>query len=209
MLSVAYLEYSSTIRFSFGVQVAACRQGFENAFFLASVYFNPLRTTALSSLLQSAVDAQLVLGLFTDSNYVTRGNQVRRDIDSLAIDTDGLVGYQLACFSASGTETHAVNDVVQTTLEQLQQVLTGSALQTGCFLVIVAELTLQNAIHTTDFLLLAQLSTVFRKTTAALTVNTRRGFQFALGVESAHAAFQEQVSTFATRQLALGTPSPD
>ena len=114
---------------------------------------------ALSSLLQSAVDAQLVLGFLANSDHVARGNRVRRDVDCFAVDADRLVRHQLTCFSASCAKTHAINDVVQTTLQQLQQVLTGSTLQTGSFLVVVAELTLENAIHTTDLLLFTQLST--------------------------------------------------
>src|SRR5690606_39680755 len=77
--------------------------------------------------------------------------------------------------------------------------------QTGSFLVVVAELTFEDAVDTTNFLLLAQLSAVLGETTATLTMHARRTLQLALGIKSAYAALEEQISAFATRQLAFGT----
>src|SRR5690606_10215788 len=107
-------------------------------------------------------------------------------------------------FGASCTKAHAVDHVVQTTLEQLQQVLTGSTLQTGSFPVVVAELTLQDAIDATNFLLLAQLGTVLGETTATLTMHARRIVLLALGVQRANTALGEQIRALGTRRLTLG-----
>src|SRR5690606_10787119 len=92
-----------------------------------------------------------------------------------------------------------------TAFEQLQQVLTGSALTAGSFLVVAAELALEHAIDTTYFLLLTQLSAVIGQTTTALAVNTRRSFDVALRFERARATLQEEIGAFTTRQFALGT----
>ncbi|MCY1406291.1 hypothetical protein D9M71_215530 [compost metagenome] len=155
--------------------------------------------------LQSLGNTQLVLRLLANSNHVTSLDLVGRNVHGLAVDADGLVGYQLTRFGTSGTEAHAVYDVVQTAFQDLQQVLTSGALTAGCFLVVTTELTLQNAVDTTDFLLLTQLQTVVGQATTALAVLTRDVFGLALGVEGASAALQEQVGAFTARQFALGT----
>ncbi len=112
---------------------------------------------------------------------------------------------QLARFGTSGAEAHAIHDVVQTALEQLQQVLAGSALAAGSFLVVTAELTLQHTVDTAHFLLLAQLGAVVGQAATTLAVHTWRSFNVALGFERARTTLQEEISAFTTRQFALGT----
>src|SRR5690606_30015699 len=199
------VELDDQVLVDVGVQITPCGQALEDTFLLGSVHFQPFCLAALGCQVQRAIDAQLVLGLLANGNHITRGNQVGRNVHGLAVDTDGLVGNQLTSFGTRGAKTHTVYNVIQTTLEQLQQVLTGSALQTGSFLVVVAELTFEDAVDTTNFLLLAQLSAVLGETTATLTMHARRTLQLALGIKSAYAALEEQISAFATRQLTFGT----
>src|SRR5690606_29318893 len=118
-------------------------------------------------------------------NHITGLDLVRGYVHGRTIHGDRLVRYQLARLGASGTEAHAVNDVVQTALEQLQQVLAGSALATGSFLVVAAELALENAIDATDFLLFAQLGAVVGLATTTLTMLAGSRFDIALRFQSA------------------------
>jgi hypothetical protein len=85
----------------------------------------------------------LLLGLFAHGNHIAHLHQVRRNVDSHAIDRDGLVGHQLARFGAGGTEAHAIHDVVQAALQQEQQVGAGIALAAVSFFEVTAELLFQ------------------------------------------------------------------
>src|SRR3546814_4204144 len=66
-------------------------------------------------------------------------------------------------------------------------------------------LTLQHTVDAAYLLLFAQLGAVIGQTSATLTVNTRRGFDIALGFERARTTLQEEIGAFTTRQFALGT----
>ena len=59
-------------------------------------------------------------------------------------------------------DSHTENDVVQTALQQDQQVLTLTTLHGGSFLEQVVELTLQYSVSIFDFLFFFQLNAVFR-----------------------------------------------
>jgi hypothetical protein len=84
--------------------------------------------------------AVLLLGLLAHGDHVTGLDQVRRDVDRLAVHRDRLVRHQLARFGAGGAEAHAVDDVVQTRLQQEQQVGAGVALAAVGFSEVAAEL---------------------------------------------------------------------
>src|SRR5688572_23397811 len=112
---------------------------------------------------------------------------------------------QLPCFSASSTKAHTVNHIIQTRLKQLQEILTGCALQTGRFEIIVSELPLKNAVNATNFLLLTVLNTEVGQPTTTLTMLTGRSIDFALGFKGTNAAFKEQICAFATCKFAGGS----
>jgi hypothetical protein len=114
------------------------------------------------------------------------------------------VAYQLTCFCTSGAKAHAIYNVVQTCFEQLQQVFTSGAFTTNSFRKVIAELTLEYAIDTADFLLFTQLDTVVGQTTLTGAVLTRRGIQFALGIQCTTRALQEKVGAFTTSELTFG-----
>jgi hypothetical protein len=78
-------------------------------------------------------------------------------------------------------------------------------LSSSSFLVVTAELTLQNAVDTTDLLLFTQLGAVVGLTATALAVDTWGCFDVALRFQSANAALQEQIGAFTTRQFAFWT----
>ena len=100
--------------------------------------------------------------------------------------------HQLARLGARDRETHAVHDVVETTFEHAQQVFTGVALALRSLAVVVAELTLKQAVNALDLLLFAQLHRVVGQTRllAAGAVLTRLLLEFALGVDRACGTLQ-------------------
>ena len=113
------------------------------------------------------------------------------------------MAHQLTCFGARRREAHTINDVIETALQKTQQVFTRRALELRCTLVIVAELSLQHAVHATQFLLLAKLQTVVRQARTTLRRATRRYFEFALRLERPYATLQKQIRAFAAGQFAL------
>src|SRR6195256_3072298 len=116
------------------------------------------------------------------------------------------MAHQLARLGARGGKAHAVHDVVKPALEQPQQVLAGGAAAARGFLVVVAELPLEHAVHAAQFLLLAQLQAVVGQARAALTLDAaRRHGELAFVFQRLHAALQEQVSALAAGELACGT----
>ena len=99
---------------------------------------------------------------------------VRRDVHLLAVDEEVSVHRELAGLAAGGSETCAVHDVVETRLEDLQQRVTGLAGVTIRFLVVTAELLLEDAVGETRLLLLLELQRVLGILGAAATVDTGR-----------------------------------
>ena len=92
----------------------------------------------------------------------------------LAVDRDRLVAHELARLGARGGEAHAVDDVVEAALEQLQQVLAGGARAARRLAVVVAELALEHAVHAAQLLLLAQLQAVVGQALPALALDAAR-----------------------------------
>ena len=80
------------------------------------------------------------------------------------------VADHLTCFGAAHCKAEAVHDVVQTALEDAQEVFAGLAGTTLCHLIVAAELTLKNAVVSLCLLLLAKLHTVLGALAAALAV---------------------------------------
>ncbi len=113
--------------------------------------------------------------------------------------------HQLARGRTGHREAHAVDDVVETRLEELQQVFTRVALLVRRLLVVVAELAFQQTVGTLHLLLLAQLGGVVRQlaATGAGTGTVLAGLllQLALRVERAGRALEGQVGAFAAREL--------
>ena len=72
-------------------------------------------------------------------------------------------------------EVQAVRDVIETTLDERQHVLTGDALHVGRHVVVLAELGFKDAVCAADLLLFTQLQTVLGLLLSALTVHSRRG----------------------------------
>jgi hypothetical protein len=90
---------------------------------------------------------------------------------------------KLTRLGPSRAEPHAIDDVVQASLQKLEQILAGGALRLGGFLVVVAELPLHHAVKTADLLLLAQLDPIVGDSTPTITGLTGNLLEVALGIE--------------------------
>jgi len=117
---------------------------------------------------------------------------------------------QLTGSRTGHSEAHAVDDVVQTGFQQLQQVLAGVALLGRGLLVVVAELTLQQTVDTLDLLLFTQLGSVVGQLALAGSGAVLAGLllQLALGVQRTGRALQGEVGAFATGELTGRTDRP-
>src|SRR6478735_10860456 len=85
---------------------------------------------------------------------------VQRDVDLLAVHLEVTVHDELTRVAAGPGEAGAVHHVVETALEELQQVVTGLAGTTRCLDVVVVELALEDAVGEASLLLLLQLRAV-------------------------------------------------
>lgn len=101
----------------------------------------------------------------------------------MAVQFDRAVRNQLACPQhGSNRIPHAIDNVVQTRFEQLNQLFTGvTARRRSAFGEVFAKLLFQYAVHPLELLLFAQLLTVVRgASTRDTAVLTRLGIQLAL-----------------------------
>src|SRR4029079_12525121 len=150
------------------------RHRLEHATEFRAVHVHPLGQAHLRRDLHRALDAQLLLGLLAHRDDVAGLALVGRDGDDAVVHRDRLVRHQLARFRARRGEAHAIDHVVETALEQLQQVFTRGARAARRFDVVVRELALEHAVHAAQLLLLAQLQTVVRQALLALALDAAR-----------------------------------
>src|SRR6185312_8735062 len=132
----------------------------------------------------------------------------RGDVDAAAVHQEVSVANQLASLRVIGGEPQAIDDVVETPLEELEQVLTGHALHADRLEVVAAELALGEAVHPLHLLLLAQLRAVVGELAAArlavLPGSIGAAFVAAL-VGVAAVALEEQLHVLAAAQPANWT----
>src|SRR5699024_936123 len=149
-------------------------------------------------------NADLLPGLFADADDITRLDRHGSDVSRDAIDFDTAVVDDLACLGARGAKAHAVDNVVKTAFEQLDEDFTRVAPTTLGFLEVAAELFFEYAVHALELLLFTQLQAVVgcaRARGAAMLAGA--GIKLALGVQRAARAFQKEIGALATRELAF------
>src|SRR5205807_8007312 len=93
-------------------------------------------------------------------NEVAGSDRVRRDVHLAPVDLEVTVADELSRLRARGRQPEAVDDVVEPSLQQLQQRLAGDAPRPLGRLEVAPELILQHAVDALDLLLLAQLQAV-------------------------------------------------
>ena len=98
--------------------------------------------------------------LLANSDHVAGLDQVAGDVHAATVYGEVAVVDQLTGLTAGVSKAQTVNNVIQSALNQAQQVLTGVTTLTGSLLVVVTELLLLDAIDKLDLLLLSQLSRI-------------------------------------------------
>ena len=106
-------------------------------------------------------------GLRAESDDVALADAVARNVDALAVDLDQAVVDELAGLRASGRPAGAERDVVETLLEQTQQVLARRAAEADGLYVGALELALEEPVDVLRLLLLLQLGEVLGGVAAA------------------------------------------
>src|SRR5262249_47749779 len=98
----------------------------------------------------------------------------RGNIDALVVDLEMAMPNELPRLRARIREAHAEDDVVQSQLQLLKQILSRLSFGGGGSMVVAAELALEQAIHSLYLLLLAQLHSVTRELHPSLAMLPRR-----------------------------------
>jgi len=126
---------------------------------LGLVPFNP-GILAVVEASESCGDHLKILCLLANTDDLTGLNAEGGDVDNLTVDNDVTVADELASSGAAGSDTKTEHYVVETTLEVLEEDLTGNAVCAGCLLEHIAELFLEYAIGVLCLLLLSKHDTV-------------------------------------------------
>src|SRR3954452_2260409 len=124
---------------------------------LGMIDLDVVRNVALGELARHEDDLEL-LRLVLHLDHVPGLHQVAGDVDAAAVDLDVAVIDELARGEGSGHELGAVDDRIETALEQADQVLARVALHPDRFRVVAAELLLGDVgVVALELLLSAQL----------------------------------------------------
>ena len=94
--------------------------------------------------------------------FLSRTDRIGRDIYALAVDVDEAVVDHLASLADGACEPCAVYQIIQSGLQQEQQVGAGNAFHAVRFIIIAIELSFEDVVDRLYFLLLCELSAVFR-----------------------------------------------
>ena len=129
---------------------------------------DPLRAGVLTVLLDESLELLGSTGLLAYSDYFAGLNLVRGNVHTTAVYSEVTMCHQLTGFAAGIGIAHTEHYIVQTTLQLLQQHLTGVALLALGSGVVSAELTLEDTIDELNLLLLSQLQALFRLLAAVL-----------------------------------------
>ena len=87
--------------------------------------------------------------LLANSNNITGLDQVAGDVNAVAVDGEVAMVHQLASLATGVGKAQTVDNIVQSTLNQSQQVVTGVALVTSCLLVVVTAFRRSSSVTTT------------------------------------------------------------
>ena len=95
------------------------------------------------------------------NNNITNFKHIRRNVNFLTIHGNMTMTNNLTGLTTGSGQTHTEDHIIQTAFQQNQQICAGYAIHLLCFVIVAAELTLQNAIDKLSFLFLSQLQTIF------------------------------------------------
>src|SRR5205085_3959077 len=133
-------------------------------------------------------------------------NRCARPVPGLAMDRHRAMRPELARLGARRAEAHPIDDVIQPRFEKSQQVLAGRSLALRGHREIALKLPFEHAVRATQLLLLAELLAVVGHPHPRFhAVLPRLRVELAFGIERAARALEEQVRSFAARELAFGS----
>src|SRR5579859_1740092 len=190
-----------------GVDLRLDRERVDQDAHLLREHLEPGRHLALAGLGLRDDERGELQGLDLHIDDVVRTDLVRGDVDLLAVDQEVAVGDELARHVPALGETGPVDHVVQAALQELEQVVAGLAPPARGFLVVVAELTLEHAVHAPGPLLLPDLQEVLVLAWPVPAVLTRRvgpDLNGALG-RVALGALEKELHLLAPAELAVRT----
>ena len=165
---------------------------------LGGVNLQPVGGGGAGGKLNEAVGQSLGASLGSHADDVAGLAGVGSNVHLLAIHGHVAVGHHLTGSGAGGGKVEAVDDVVEAGLQQLQEDIAGHAATAGGFLIVLAELTFEHAVHEAELLLFSEHDTVVGLLLAAgaHTVLTRRE-----GTASKSLAGAEEFNTETTADL--------
>jgi hypothetical protein len=139
------------------------------------------------------------LALLGHLHNITGSNGVRRNIHFPIVDKDVSVSDDLSCSGPRGSKPQAIDDVIETTFEPPQKILTGNTLFNSSLLEKITKLPLENSIDASSLLLLPQMDSIIRRTAlgtlAVLTWSVPPSFKTTLFKE-ASLTLQEEFRPF-------------
>ena len=156
------VQFDDQIFCNLEVNIVSCGQCDNLAAEGVLVSFQPLRSVDESVVFLHLLEAGGGAAVFADGDNVADIDRVGRNVDALAVDGVVAVVDQLTGLAAGGSIAKTVNNVVQSALDEAQQILAGVALHALGLLIEGVELLLENAVHEFDLLLLGQLRAVLR-----------------------------------------------
>src|SRR5262249_12897611 len=109
---------------------------------------------------EGALNVNIRAAAFAYRDFITDLDLEAGDIDFAAIDEDVTMADQLPGLRTRHRVAETIDDIVEATFEQGEQVLAGDAFRAYGALEIEPELALQHAVNAFDLLLLAQLLAV-------------------------------------------------
>ncbi len=149
------------------VDIVASRQTADADSHLCPILRNPGGPAAPGRSLPGPFDMGVLATCVLDADCFTSADLVRRDIYFSLVHQDVSVIDKLTSLSPRGRETSAIDGIIQTALEEEQQVLTRDPLHARCPLEIITELSFEDEIDALDLLLFAKLLAVTDQCLAA------------------------------------------
>src|SRR5579862_6806877 len=185
-------------------QFSARRQRPERAAELFALECHPRRYAATLCHLDCLDDHLLGAARLGHAYHTANLDQGRGNRNFLAVNLDMPVTNDLSRLRERTCEAEAIDDVVETPLEQHQQVLTGDPVHPLRLGEVIRELPLHHPVDALDLLLLSQANRKFRETRAGLAVCAGRiiaPLDRAL-VTVASLSLEEEFQSFAPTQAA-------
>ena len=137
---------------------------------VCAVKVKPLGSGTGSKGLNNSLDLVVGTALLGNSNNVACTEKDGRNVSLVTVYGEMTVTDELTSFLSGSSKAEAVNNVVQSGFEDLEQVFAGDAALSSSLFKVSCELALENAIVTLSGLLSAQLSSILRGLLSALAV---------------------------------------